>query len=49
MTTADSKSVKIHLPLDTEDGNESVSYSTKAICSPPLKELESLNNASILR
>ncbi|CAH2008649.1 unnamed protein product [Acanthoscelides obtectus] len=53
----DSKSgggVKIHLELDGDDVNESVSYSsatTRSVCSPPpiaLKEIESLNNASVL-
>nr|CAI5864439.1 unnamed protein product [Callosobruchus analis] len=46
--------VKIHLELGGDDGNESVSYSnatTRSVCSPPpvsLKEIESLNNASVL-
>lgn len=46
---ADPKSIKINLPTETEDGNESVSYSARTVCSPPPKELESLNNASVLR
>ncbi|KAJ8922837.1 hypothetical protein NQ315_007872 [Exocentrus adspersus] len=45
---SDSKSIKIHLPLDCEASNQTVSY-TKGICSPPLnREVESLNNASSL-
>ncbi|CAG9819793.1 unnamed protein product [Phaedon cochleariae] len=44
----DSKCVKINLALDNEDGTETVAYSSKGICSPPTKETESLNNASVL-
>lgn len=46
--------MKITLPLDGEDGNGecqgAVSYRAMGFCSPaPPKELESLNNAAVLR
>lgn len=45
LTMTDSYSVNITLPLDNEDENQgAVSYNAK-VCSPPPKELESLNNA----
>uniref|UniRef100_A0A0U9HSJ3 Putative ABCG protein n=1 Tax=Chrysomela populi TaxID=154003 RepID=A0A0U9HSJ3_CHRPP len=44
----DSKCVKINLALDNDDGTDTVAYSSKGLCSPPIKEHESLNNASVL-
>lgn len=45
--------VKITLPLDGEDGSGecqgAVSYRALGFCSPPARELESLNNATVLR
>ncbi|XP_057659552.1 ATP-binding cassette sub-family G member 4 isoform X1 [Diorhabda carinulata] len=43
----DSKCIKINLSLDQDDTNQAVAY-TKATCSPLYKEIESLNNASVL-
>lgn len=46
----DPESIKINLPLENRDGQESVAYDARAVCSPPpFRELESLNNAAVLR
>lgn len=45
----DPKSVKINLSTETEDGQDSVSFNARAVYSPPPRELEFLNNASVLR
>lgn len=51
--TDDTRSIKINLPIgngNDDGGNEqSVAYNARAVCSPPPKELESLNNATVLR